>query len=1302
MSKSLEKSDGSGNLSDAVTVLTVGKGKSATKSFRWNGREHIKTHGFDAGKWFCHEAHAVSGIHELSELLTAVEASQDSFIIRGELSKDVPSRDRVRRMKNPDDKGVIWFTEQARHWLCIDIDDVPLPAWADPVADPERIAKFLIDLLPECFQGVACHWQMSSSAGVKPATEARAHLWFWLDRPIGQAELKRWKDDFDVKIDPMVFGTVQPLYVARPIFVDKPDPLPRRSGLLEGDRDVVTVPEIDMSDPARTFTAGTGLRLEAAAGFESKLALLGDGDGLEGFHAPITSGIAAYVSEHGDSFDEEALKEDIRKRIDAAPKSQGRTADIKRYKSDAYLDPSIDGAIDRFGAPKTVPATYPTPSGGLDDARAELSDAMRAWHDDAIAHKSAMQSRETRMKNSKSTSRRQRKNFALFKPAPLLPIHGIEAGTGIGKSREMRLTVRELIQHLDPGHCIFVAVPNHRLAEETADAFKELGVQAAVYRGLSADDPEEPGDKMCRIAPDAEALRRGGGSLRKLCDGCPHSCDCGWQRQRKLEAQVWIGTHNLLFHPRMKPIPPIDFVVIDESPIAVGLDGFSYTDMLSVSVAELRHRAETGDQTISSARHELADHVEQAPVGVPLYAEDFRILARLEFGKITKSIYGENEDVPLHGGMTAKERRTAIEIAKRNRQRLVEVAIWEALGGAAGCGQFAGLRIEEHSNHDGVPERRLRLRRRRKVHSDFGSPTLLLDATPQWDVYRQFWDISCVTKIEAASPHVGVLQIIWSASKAKLLADTDTASNNRGRVRRHIESRASKFQRVLVLCQMGLEEWLSERLPENVKIGHFNAIRGLDLWKDVDCLILIGRTQPPPAEMEMQAEVIFGEVRCSLGVGVFVCIALEAYMAYAIARRIGLKLDRPSDIWKYFGLLAGILGTVLWGFRQLLGLAFSAFSIIPGISPLVPAEFFVTCLVGVLFWTGFEEAKANGSFKIPMRLLKTAGKRTTELFRYQWSALSAALSPSNLRQMGLRLRSWLLGEIHEEAEEPRLRGEIFCAVAMAALLQRREDALNGPLGGLFLQSIRDRYSGLENADTSEIASFMRDRYDEDQIGGVINLIKGKLFERVVEAHENADGDEWTAHLHDDESYPGSDIVFTDTVTGETIEVSLKATDSAAYIEHSLMRYPDIPIFATSEVGEELSEIDFVTATEFSNIDLTTITEDNFQELLDKLAPLDTADALTYTAAGVGASAVAVLWPFVIAYLRGRIDQEQLRKACIRLLPKLGPDVATKLCFSTALGPVYAWYVLARLSMKLTPANNKAKRRCLTGRQRRTA
>ncbi|MCP4313719.1 MAG: hypothetical protein GY790_20895 [Bacteroidetes bacterium] len=85
-----------------------------------------------------------------------------------------------------------------------------------------------------------------------------------------------------------------------------------------------------------------------------------------------------------------------------------------------------------------------------------------------------------------------------------------------------------------------------------------------------------------------------------------------------------------------------------------------------------------------------------------------------------------------------------------------------------------------------------------------------------------------------------------------------------------------------------------------------------------------------------------------MGVGVAVSMAMEAWMAYTIAQAVGIKLRSVSDIWQYFGVLAGAVVTILWLFRVLLGLGYSAFSVVPGINPLIFAELFTTNLVGVL------------------------------------------------------------------------------------------------------------------------------------------------------------------------------------------------------------------------------------------------------------------------------------------------------------------------------------------------------------------
>ncbi|WP_024789039.1 hypothetical protein [Lebetimonas sp. JH292] len=52
-----------------------------------------------------------------------------------------------------------------------------------------------------------------------------------------------------------------------------------------------------------------------------------------------------------------------------------------------------------------------------------------------------------------------------------------------------------------------------------------------------------------------------------------------------------------------------------------------------------------------------------------------------------------------------------------------------------------------------------------------------------------------------------------------------------------------------------------------------------------------------------------------------------------------------------------------------------------------------------------------------------------------------------------------------------------------------------------------------------------------------------------------------------ESHPDSDIIFTNTDTGEKIALSLKATHNPEIIEHALLNYPDTPILTTKEISD---------------------------------------------------------------------------------------------------------------------------------------
>lgn len=412
-----------------------------------------------------------------------------------------------------------------------------------------------------------------------------------------------------------------------------------------------------------------------------------------------------------------------------------------------------------------------------------------------------------------------------------------------------------------------------------------------------------------------------------------------------------------------------------------------------------------------------------------------------------------------------------------------------------------------------------------------------------------------------------------------------------------------------------------------------------------------------------------------MGVGVYVSMAFEAWMAYAIAKHIGVKLSKPSDVFKYFSLLSGVGFTIIVGIKHILSLLFSMFSVIPLVNPLIFAEIVMTDLVGVLFWVGFEEVKKNDSFTIPKRALNNIVYRVKEIVKYQFNVIKKTFTLENMKLVAKRLKSWLNGDIVKE--QKIINGEMFADVAMAYLLSGHYEKLKGPLGETFLEAIKLRWSSQfdENSTIEDIAKKFSE-YTPEQLQGALNTIKGKMFEIMVTNAENSDNDNWFAHMHKDETYPGSDIIFTNPETGEHLEVSLKAVNphDTSIIEHALSKYPDYPIITTDEAAKILKDNPMVHDSGISNEYLQHITEKNMDELLNSIQPID---ASTVMIKGVAVGTMAAIWPFVIAYSKKKISYESFEKALKQILGNSGVMLASRLAYAVILGPIFAWYLLAR-------------------------
>ena len=63
--------------------------------------------------------------------------------------------------------------------------------------------------------------------------------------------------------------------------------------------------------------------------------------------------------------------------------------------------------------------------------------------------------------------------------------------------------------------------------------------------------------------------------------------------------------------------------------------------------------------------------------------------------------------------------------------------------------------------------------------------------------------------------------------------------------------------------------------------------------------------------------------------------------------------------------------------------------------------------------------------------------------------------------------------------------------------------------------------------------------------------------------------------------------------------------------------------------------------------------------------------------GITMSTFAALWPFVMAYLRGRISRAQLELLFFHVMGDSGVKLVSRLSWAFVFGPLFAWWLLAR-------------------------
>jgi hypothetical protein len=810
----------------SITILRAPTTYRCTKQHVWS-RELGRwiTLDYAAGRWFKFTTHPVANIRDLGALIDAKRAEPELMIVRGAPSKAAlelmaqPNMLICRKLSGPSVEGTL--DDIPIPWLLTDIDKFPAGR-LELIGDPEAVVRRAIKtMLPPEFRDVTCFYQFSASAGFKDGI-AGIHIWWWLDRSVDSPTIKRWLEDKikptqrgKCKVDCSIISGNIPHFFADPVINGGHDPLPRRTGFIEGEAEFVTPPtdlrivapraaiSLQWSGPAELQREYN--KLKSALEFIPAFAEVEREARIK-----IGLSIKAQLGEAGRGLwlTWASSGANAEKNWNGFHPTRVTGATIYKIGRDAGWSPPAGLAAP--AGPEVVPPPIPLPTGTVKEAAAALATAVKPWWGRAAA------------------TADKRINMIIAETAgttALPPPDGeqglVMAGLGIGKTE---VTLSEVGKYLSeptpdrprPRRCVFIS-PDHALAEDIASRFRTMfrNVPCQVYLGAERPDPAAPGfddptipvekkTPMCRRLADALEIIVAGGSISTLCGSerrgfCPHHPDypgatpetiCGRQKATVIKSGLLIlaGPEALSQAPpnsfrrhvnvettsgekRRAHLPPADVLVADEPRLLSNLGGVGEKpyDVTTVELnAPLRRftgdPARADDVNAACCQHAFANFTRiltGLPIGPITVQTIRRLVAAHDWSVVPKSVlsFKADPDAFIKPAMTGKRLHDIVKKLKAHNGRLFRLArlahvLLDAAAVLKGHPDDAesGLIERLDVTLGGVEMPAARLRWIKPVAKQWrGIPTLLLDGT---------------ANVETANLWFPALQVIAQATAA--------------------------------------------------------------------------------------------------------------------------------------------------------------------------------------------------------------------------------------------------------------------------------------------------------------------------------------------------------------------------------------------------------------------------------------------------------------------------------------------------------------------------------------------------------
>ena len=466
------------------------------------------------------------------------------------------------------------------------------------------------------------------------------------------------------------------------------------------------------------------------------------------------------------------------------------------------------------------------------------------------------------------------------------PRIGLRATVGLGKSTAARRHVAALIGRLANAglpNRLLNLVPSLALADETAAAWRRLGVDAVVLRGYEALSAvaREP---MCldtaavRAAADARLDIQSSVCFRSKSQHCRHFASCGKQVNRRAvsEAKVVVAAYDAMFTGFAGDSQDLALIIVDEAcwqrsiqkTEGLTVEALPLLGITSVVGARRQDALGGGHADVIAVRQKLSAALVCLPAG-EIKADMLRS-AGLDTTLCRDARDGEYAVLPtahLTPGQGPQDRKEAMDRSIRRSLALQVIELWTALGDllADQAAAVAKVWLGVPQAKDG--QRAIRIYQRRRLPVELAClPLLHLDATLRADLASAVLPGVRVVSVDADAPHQHVRLIRGSFGKGSICLDPRAAAaeNQRRRnrlqecinyVRWHAQRHAPG--RILVITYKAIEVAFSD--ISGVEVAHYNAVAGLDTWGDISALFLIGRPLPQSSDLTELTGVLFDQ-----------------------------------------------------------------------------------------------------------------------------------------------------------------------------------------------------------------------------------------------------------------------------------------------------------------------------------------------------------------------------------------------------------------------------------------------------------